>query len=293
MNDTLNTRRFVLIKEDKYVKVYRCRWPAEPSELEQFPILSTVKQHDYVIYHAVLVEGVTKWRFYRKPGAPHAHATREGHALRIAERLATAGLVELRTLFQTKTAQLNAIKKAVKKASKLKKEVIEPKMLMEYFHHRRFMCVYANSIAQVYQCQELSTREEAAEDHPLAKFNVGDCFIYYSHLSPTRTFWRFYREESKDEVLKLPRINATGMAERLFDETDEELRYGFRKGPEAHIMHRNRTHVIYFSQKQSYYKPFEVIREDVWKVAGSYRTLKDAIRKAEKEDKYIRENTRR
>lgn len=124
-------------------------------------------------------------------------------------------------------------------------------------NRKRFMCEYANPVAQVYVCREhstVNTTKEAKESKdPCAHLVTGDRFVIYTTATPMGLEERVW---PGPKAQALARDEAREMADLLFTNTDEEVRFGTLG---SNVLYRNRYFEVQFSQAMSYDRPFVVV----------------------------------
>ena len=124
----------------------------------------------------------------------------------------------------------------------------------------RFMCDYANPVAQVYVCLEHSSLNlpplaDESKD-PTIYLQKGEYFIIRTletEFGPVETTW------PEDRAKAMSKEEARLIADNLFVATDEELRFGSLDGPNRHVLYRNRYYEVQFSQAMSYSRPFVIV----------------------------------
>lgn len=153
---------------------------------------------------------------------------------------------------------------------------------------RRFMCEYANPVAQVFVCRDVEIKKKMAASDPTSDFTPGDRLVVYmkaTERGPEECVWPGPKAKA------LSREEAQQMAEVLFLGTDEEDRFGSLDGPHPHILYRNRYYEVQFSQAMSFERPFVIVDTRFHKVlvdkAGKPRrfyTFGGALKLADEEE---------
>lgn len=124
--------------------------------------------------------------------------------------------------------------------------------------YKDFMCIYANAVAQLHQRTEITPRPEAkADKDPVKHIGLGDFIILYTlpgdygletrlYTVPVQTGTRRGSlEERAPDIIN--RIQGTAICERLWNDADEEDRFGRLEGHGSHILYRNRYYEVAFA----------------------------------------------
>ncbi len=155
-------------------------------------------------------------------------------------------------------------------------------------HFSRFVCIYANAVAQVYQCVShdilTDAEEERYKDDPTRLLVAGDCFV----LNSGRV--QLDGEHAKNYTP----LQAIEEADLLWRNADEDARFGTLTGPRKRVVYANWYCEVQFVPDISIMQPFVIVHPVFSKVfvdirgrRRTFKTLDMAIKAADREAQRI------